>query len=446
MSASTQALTMRRIYQTWWPLAAGWLLMTVEIPVLTAVIARAPEPKINLAAWGIAFVMTLILGSPAIMLLATSTTFSKDWASYVTLRRYMVVALALFTVIHALLAFTPLFDLIVVGLIGAPADIVEPARLGVMIMLPWSAGVGYRRFNYGVLIRFGQARAITVGVLFRLGSDVILLSLFYLVGGFSGLVMATTTFTLGIIAEGIYSRVRVHSILQGPLKQATPVKETLTLALFLSFFVPLALTSILQTVAQPIVSAGLSRMPNPLESLAVWPVVYGLLIIFTSAGMSYTEVVVVLLDEPHALSKLRRFTTLMGSLTIGLLLIMSATPLAELWFRYVAAIPDNLVQMAIWGLWILLPLPGLRVLESWYQGILINGKQTRGITESVLIFLGSSGLFLGAGVLWGGATGLYVGLFAMVFGDLMRTAWLWYRTRPKVQAVQARDAGLPQHV
>ena len=445
-SSTPHPLTMQRIFQTWWPLALGWLLMTIEIPVLTAIIARAPNPEVNLASWGIAFVVVLIIGSPAIMFLATSTALSKDWGSYQTLRGYMITVLTLLTVLHALLAFTALFDVVVVQVIGVPPEIVEPARLGLRIMLPWSIGVGYRRFNYGVLIRFGQARAVATGVLFRLGSDVIILTIFYWLGGYSGLVIAAATFTLGIVAEGIYSRVRVHPILQNQLKQAPTMAEPLNIRLFASFFVPLALTSILQMLVQPIVSAGLSRMPNALESLAVWPVVFGLLIIFTSAGMSYTEVVVVLLDEPRALNKLGRFTAMLGLITIGLLLIMSATPLAELWFRHVAALPVNLVLLATWGLWITLPMPGLRVMESWYQGILINGKHTRSITESVIVFLVTSGLFLWAGVIWGATTGLYIGLFATVFGDLTRTAWLWFRTRPSLQAVKAREAILPAQV
>lgn len=56
-------LPMQRIVRTWWPLAAGWLLMTVEIPIYTAVIARLAEPKINLAAWGVTFPLVLIFGA-----------------------------------------------------------------------------------------------------------------------------------------------------------------------------------------------------------------------------------------------------------------------------------------------------------------------------------------------------------------------------------------------
>jgi len=41
-----------RILKTWWPLAASWLLMGAELPALIAVVARLPDPAINLAAYG----------------------------------------------------------------------------------------------------------------------------------------------------------------------------------------------------------------------------------------------------------------------------------------------------------------------------------------------------------------------------------------------------------
>jgi hypothetical protein len=45
-------LSYKRILNTWWPLAASWLLMGAELPALSAFVARLPDPAINLAAYG----------------------------------------------------------------------------------------------------------------------------------------------------------------------------------------------------------------------------------------------------------------------------------------------------------------------------------------------------------------------------------------------------------
>jgi hypothetical protein len=137
---------------------------------------------------------------------------------------------------------------------------------------------------------------------------------------------------------------------------------------------------------------------------------------------------------------LRRFAAYLTSLVTLVLLIVAATPLARLWLEGVSALSPSLAALAHLGLWIALPLPGLSVLQSWYQGALVHSRRTRGVTEAVVIFLLTCSVTLGAGVVWGGVTGLYVGLAAFDVATLMQTAWLWLRCRPALQAVQARDA------
>ena len=73
------SLSYRRILNTWWPLAASWLLMGVELPALSAVMARLPNPEINLAAYGgIVFPLALIIESPVIMLMTASTALARS--------------------------------------------------------------------------------------------------------------------------------------------------------------------------------------------------------------------------------------------------------------------------------------------------------------------------------------------------------------------------------
>jgi len=97
--------------------------MSAELPMVSAVVARLAQPEINLAAYGgVVYPLALIVESPIIMLLAASTALSKDWASYRKLRRFMMVAGAALTALHLLVALTPLYYVVVRGLIGAPAE------------------------------------------------------------------------------------------------------------------------------------------------------------------------------------------------------------------------------------------------------------------------------------------------------------------------------------
>ena len=413
--------------------------MTIEQPLIAAVVARLAFPTINLAAWGIVFSVAVIIQSPSTMLLAASTTLSKDWDSYHKLRRYMWLIVVALTSLHATLVFTPLYYVLAINLLNLPPEIIQPTRLGLMIMLPWTAGTAYRRFQQGVLIRFDNSRVVIWGSILRVGVDSLLLTAGFFVGGMAGVVVAAGAVIGGVISEAAYVGYRVRPVLEHQLKAAPLVNPPLTRRAFWNFYAPLALTVLFMLLAQPLIGAGLSRMPSPLESLAVWPVLYGFLLVWQSVGISYNEAVIALLDEARAVPRLRRFTRqLIGLTTLGLFLV-TVTPAAAIWFSRVAALPPDLADLAQQALWLGLLLPALRILQSWFQGALTYSRHTRGITESVVLALLVTGIILWAGVSWGQATGVYVGVLALTTGSAVQTTWLWVRGRSKLQALENSD-------
>ncbi|HSO27644.1 MAG TPA: hypothetical protein VLS48_06210, partial [Anaerolineales bacterium] len=259
-------MSYQRIFRTWWPLAASWIFMAAEMPLLSAVVARLVDPEIHLAAYGgVVFPLALIIEAPIIMLLAASTALSKDWDSYLKIRRFMHGVSGALTLLHTLVAFTPLYYVVVVDLLGAPSEIIGPARMGLMIMLPWTWSIAYRRFNQGVLIRFDHSRAVTVGTAIRLGADILVLSLGFFLK-LPGIVVATSAVAAGVMSEALYIGIVVRPVRERELKPAPPVAEPLTWSAFLRFYIPLALNSLLFLLAQPLGSAAISRMPQALES------------------------------------------------------------------------------------------------------------------------------------------------------------------------------------
>jgi len=432
-------LSLSRIFKVWIPLAASWLLMGMELPVLSAVVARLAKPEINLAAYGgVVFPLALLIEAPVIMLLAASTALSKDWASYKKLRTYMLLAGGLLTIIHLSVALSPAYYFIVKGLLGVPPEIIEPARIGLIIMTPWSWSIAFRRLNQGVMIRFGHTNIIGMGTGIRLGMDILVAGIGYFLG-LPGIVAATSAVASGVTAEAIYIGFRVQPVLNTKLKPAPVVQPPLTYRAFAGFYIPLVLTSLLTLLIQPMGSAALSRMPHALESLAVWPVVSGLIFMLRSMGIAFNEVVVALLDEPLSSKVLQRFTMLLSTGTTGFLIVVAATPLSRLWLENFTGLSPELAGLARIGLWFGLLLPGLNAIQSWLQGGLLNSGKTRGISEAVAVFLIGTGAVLLGGIIWGKLVGLYVGLVAFSFGMLVQTLWLWVRSRSVLRALFERD-------
>ncbi|MEZ4612692.1 MAG: hypothetical protein R2838_21020 [Caldilineaceae bacterium] len=197
------------------------------------------------------------------------------------------------------------------------------------------------------------------------------------------------------------------------------------------------MTSLLQILVQPIGTAALSRMPDPLTSLAVWPVVYELLIFLMSTGIAFTEVVVIMLESPRAPAVRCSVCHAAGRDVVGHLLLIAATPLADVWFGRIVALPTELVAMAHQAVWFCLLVPGLARLRASSTAF-CSTASARGITEGVFLGLLTMTVVLVAGITTGAMTGVNVAALALTLGASTRVAWLWYQSRP---ARRVSDAG-----
>ena len=210
----------------------------------------------------------------------------------------------------------------------------------------------------------------------RLSANLIVLTIGYIAGDIPGIVVGTSAVACGVISEAIYAGLVVRPVLHNELRLEPVVEPPLNWQVFSAFYFPLVMTSLLSLLANPIGSAALSRMPLALKSLAVWPVITGLIFILRSLGIAYNEVVVALLDECGAYPYLKRFADLLAAITTILLLVVTATPVSHLWFQGIIGLRPDLAELAQSALWFALPLPALSVLQSWYQGTILYGKRT----------------------------------------------------------------------
>ena len=142
-SSSVRSLTPARVLATWWPLAASWLLMGTEMSLVSACIARLDDAAFHLAAFGgLVFPFALIIEAPIIMMLAASTALSRDSDSFRRLQRFMTCLAVILTILHALLAFTPLWEWVVVPALDIPSMVQAPARESFAWLLPWTWAIG----------------------------------------------------------------------------------------------------------------------------------------------------------------------------------------------------------------------------------------------------------------------------------------------------------------
>jgi hypothetical protein len=424
--------------------------MAFELPAISAVMARLADPQVHLAAWGgVVFPVALIVEAPVIMLLAASTALSREHGTFRRVRGYMMWAGAILTGLHVLIAFTPLFDLVVVNLMRPPPEIVEAARLGLRLMTPWTWSIGYRRFNQGVLIRFGHSEAVTVGTMIRLSADASILGIGLVLGNVPGVVVAGCAVSAGVISEALYSGLRLRPVVRDEMPR-TESGRPIDLRSFLLFYAPLAMTSLMMMLTLPLGSAAASRMPRPLDSLAAWPALAGIVFIFRSLGMAYNEVVVARLEQPGAYRNLRRFAILLAAGVTAAIALIAGTPLVGVWFSGVSGLPPELAAVGRSALWAALLIPAFTVLQSWFQGALVHSRRTRPVSEAIALHLAAVAILFpiaiaalaDSGQLIA-VSGLSVVWAVFAIGNAVQTAWLWLRSRGVMAEARGREAAWP---
>jgi hypothetical protein len=422
-------LALKRITKTWLPLLGSWMLMSLELPIITAIVARLANPEINLAAYGgVVYPIALIIEAPVIMLLAASTALSRDWASYQRLKKYTLILGISLSVLHLLIAVTPLYDFIVNVLIKVPPEVVEPGRWGLVVMTPWTFGIGLRRFQQGAMIRFNRSHMVGETTVVRLVTVSMIMAIGMILKTIPGTVLAGLAQGLAVSAEALYASLRIRKILP-EIKSAPPAAKPLTFKRFIAFYTPLAATSGVSLLWLTFISSAVSRMPDPLESLAIWSVLNGLLLLFRSPGLAYNEAVVALLEEHRSYPALKKFTLLASMIALGIVVLFLVTPASSFWFRTIANLEGDKVQTARIALALGIPLTLLSLYLHFYQGIIVKTEKTRAVFEAVLVFMFFLLTVLVLGVVLGTAKGVFVASFAFMFGHFAQAFWLWFRSR-----------------
>ena len=387
-------LSYRRIFWFWIPLAAMWFMMAVEQPLIAAFVARMTDPKINLAAYGVVFSVALIIESPIIMLLAAGTALSRGGLSYRRLLLFSHLLIAGLTALHLLVALTPLYDLILLRVIGVPEEVAALGRGAFLVTAPWTAGVGYRRLWQGVLIRYHRTGVVPITIALRLVVTAGLLILGYSLNRFPGVFVGSAALVGGITAAAVAAYLFVRPVVKEQLQEFSREADPLSWPELIRFYVPLALTSLILLAARPVLTVALSRLPAALDSLAVWPVILSVSFLGRSIAMSYQEATIALLQDRRSLWMLQRFARLLGLIMFVLFSIFAVTPLAQIWFHRVVGLSARLTQMARLPMLVLVLLPAVGSLISWQRGVLVSSRRTPAITRSVVVNLAVLGLIL----------------------------------------------------
>ncbi|MFA7228792.1 MAG: hypothetical protein WC061_07150 [Melioribacteraceae bacterium] len=418
-------LSNKKILKFWLPLSATWLMMSVEGPFLTALVARMADPEFNLAAYGVAFALALIIESPVIMMMSASIALVHDDFSFIKLRNFVYIVNILITACMVVLIIPSVFYLFTIDLMNLPREVAELTHKAVVILLPWPAAIGYRRFYQGIMISSNATRRVAYGTVIRMGSmflvAVLALSFFEL----AGVVVGASALTAGVIMEALASRIMaikfVKKIREIGIKTELP---RLTYPEILKFYYPLALTSFISLGVHPVVTFFMGQGRMPLESLAVLPVLNSLVFFFRSFGLSYQEVGIALMGDNKNYSKLKNFAVVMAVSVVAGLGLISFTPLAEIWFSDIAGLSPELSRFSIFPLMIYTIFPATTVWISFQRAILVYSRNTGPITFATIMEVAGITLTLLITIKFFSLIGVVAAVIAFLVGRMAAIIYL----------------------
>ena len=445
---NTLSLTPRRIFWFWLPLFASWLLMTAEGPFVSAVINRLPDEVIMLAAMGIVNSLSVLIESPIINMLATSTALVKDRPNYLLVRRFTIHWAIFLTAVTMLVAFTPLFDVVVTDLLQTPEPVARWVKPGLQIMTFWSAAIAWRRFLQGVLIHFGLTRRVAWGTAVRLISSAGTATLLGLYSDFPGVIIGGSALMAGVISEAVYATLAVRPILNDQLSEekALTAEADMTYRELFFFHLPLAGTSVLTLLAQPLVTSSLARLQNPTISLAAWPIVFQVTLMARAAAMAWPEVVIALTNGRQTFLPIRRFTFAMAAVLTVLMALFVFSPLASLYIFVIQDMTQLVGELALSSLSLFLLFPALAVFTSWLRGLLIKQRVTKQINMGMAINLSVMAVVLILGIA-AQLPGLPAAAAALNIAALCEVIYLAWRASkvlaPEIHLLSRRHALTP---
>ena len=205
----------------------------------------------------------------------------------------------------------------------------------------------------------------------------------------SGVQVGAVVIMAAVATEALVTTLFARPVLREDVFPLADDDTPLTQRAIWQFHAPLAVTTLLTLLAQPVTSAALARLPNASVTLAAWPVTYMLLLVIRGGGLALQEITVAQARNPEAIETLREFTLLVGGLSTALTALICLTPLLPFYLGSVLHLPPLLWPLVRTGTLVALLVPLTTALSSWARGLLVAEKRTRFVYRGMGVNLGT---------------------------------------------------------
>jgi hypothetical protein len=379
----TQAVPYLKLLLFYLPLGFSGFMMTLDLPIVNGFLNRLPNPIISVAALRVAFSMALVYEAAHVSMIDVSTAMASDRHVFAMLRRFYIVMAAVLLLVASIVVFSPIYDFIVLDVMGIPAVVAEAARPAAWAFLLWPIPVGWRRLCQGALIRSGESKPVGAGGLVRMGSLIVGLIFFGWLGTsvvhIEPAAIAVLAMLVSVTAEAIAVQSWTNRILRA-MPETTPGKPAPTYRDIWRFSFPLNVTSIMSTLMQPLLVAGIAAAAvawaspgGPVVAVASYALAWSMAVLVFGPTLSMTQASIAWNKSEDASVRERGPRVILG-VGVGLSALMalvSFTPVIYWLFTVVLDAPPVTAALAVDVTRWFIPMPILSAASFMLRGRLI---------------------------------------------------------------------------
>lgn len=366
------------------PLAASSMMMMGSHSIISSALARTANAAVALAAYSVAQSVSVIFESPCHNIRRMAIALLDDKASYNAVR---TASLAIFAIVLSsvlLIAYGPLGPFIFTKLLGISNELYPEVISTFRLFIVFPVVSTLRAFYQGLIIKRRKTYIITINMILRLILMVIVAQVLPRVPGIPGGGVGAILLAIGVGSEAILAAITAFTWKQTLGDEPTTGQAPIRTRSALLFYLPLAVASILENFAKPLINSGLARTASPELAIAGYQVAYSFAWIFVGIAFNIHQVVIVFGNNEEALAKVRRFVWTVGLITTAGLLLLTFSGATGWIIENIIGVDADIRQTAVNNVIVLAFMPLTFCLSEFFAGTLIVGRQTSSVTVAKL--------------------------------------------------------------
>lgn len=363
---------MRREYwRFYWPLALTGVAMLLAPQIQNRALASYPDAKRELAVFALAVSVFGLFRATLAFVPQMANVLVRSAGSYRRVRLLILAVCAALTAPVAFLAFTPPGEAVLRASLAVDGPVLDSVVRYLRFCTPLVILSGLAQFYTGLLVQAKRTGTVTLLGVLRLAGAVAVLVIGWELGW-----TPVTTLSLSLLLPGlghlVFTFVAHLSVYAAPDEP-----DVVTWRGALGFFWPVALTACMFALSRPIIYSFLMRLPEGEAGVAALRVSFTFAIIFHNPVNQFRHFLVTFAREDPG--GVRRFMTRIVVALVAIMVLLAATPLLRLCFRYLLNIKADVLGMAVRAFWPMCLMPAVVGLRNYHHGLALVHRRTLGM-------------------------------------------------------------------